>query len=211
MAAPTSDVHICNLALDRLGQGEISSIATPQNKTEDICARHYDSTRRELLRRYIFNFAKKLTTLSVDALKTPAFGFSSAYTLPNDFLRLMALGDITLDRDMDPRLFDLNEGFIYTDSGEGGALNMQYVFDAKQVNLYDPLFVRLFTLHLASNMAYKFTLKNSLITAIRKDADDVALTAAAVAGQEKPPRRVQRSKLRNVRRFGDIYRDNRFV
>src|SRR3990167_822664 len=204
MAAPTSNIHICNLALDRIGVAPITSIETPTTTTEDICARHYDSTRREMLRRFIFNFAKKYAILTADPLKTPAFGFGTAYALPNDFIRLMAIGDVTLNADTPSSLFDVAEGYIFTDSGDGedGDVNMQYVFDAQNVSKYDPLFVRLLTLQLAANMAYKFTLKPSLISGIREELADIALAAAAVAGQEKPPRRIQRSKFRDARRQG---------
>lgn len=198
--APSTAVHICNLALDRLGQRSIASIDTPTTEIETICARHYPSTRREMLRRFIFNFSKKYATLTASATKTPAFGFSHAYSHPNDFIRLLALGDITVNDDLAPGLFDLSEGYIFTSSGNGGSLYIQYVYDAKDVTKFDPLFVRLLTLHLASNMAYKFTLKNSLIREIRDDAADAALAAAAVAGQEKPPRRIERSRIITLRR-----------
>ena len=202
MANPTSDVHICNLALDRLGQREIASVLTPTTENENICNRAYDQTRRELLRRFIFNFAKKYLSLTASATKTPAFGYTYAYALPNDFVRLLTLGDITIGADTPPGLYDLSDGYIFTDAANGGTLNMTYTYDAKTVANYDPLFIRLFVLHLASAMAYKFTLKNSLIQAIRDDAADVALAAAAIAGQEKPPRRIQTSRMLTVRRSG---------
>lgn len=198
--APTTPVHICNLALDRLGQRSIASIDSPTTEVESICARHYPSTRREMLRRFIFNFAKKYSTLTASGSKTPAFGYSSAYAHPNDFIRLLALGDVTVNDDLAPGLYDLSEGYIFTSSGNGGTLNIQYIYDAKDVTKFDPLFVRLFTLHLASNMAYKFTVKNSIIREIRDDAADAALAAAAVAGQEKPPRRIERSRIITMRR-----------
>lgn len=211
MARPTSAIHICNLALDRLGQREIASIDTPTNANEEICARHYDQTRREALRRYIFNFAKKYAVLTVSATKTPAHGYTYAYALPNDFIRLLVLGDIVVGADIPPGLFDLSEGYLFTDYGDGGSVNITYVYDAVTVSAFDPLFIRLLELMLAAAMAYKFTLKNSLVQAIRDDLADVALSAAAVAGQEKPPRRIQRSNIRDARRFGYRNRDNTHV
>ena len=199
-SAPTTAVHICNLALDRLGQRSISSIDNPTTDTETICARHYPTTRREMLRRYIFTFSKKYATLTASTTKTPAFGFSHAYALPNDFIRLLALGDVTINDDLEPGLYDISEGYIFTSAADGGALNIQYVYDAKDVTKFDSLFVRLLALHLAANMAYKFTKLNSLINAIRDDAADAALAAAAVSGQEKPPRRKERSRIIAMRR-----------
>lgn len=203
MAIVTTAVGVCNLALDRLGQRSISSITSPTTEVEEICARHWDSTRLEMLRRYVFNFSKKLTLLTATTgvgLKTPAFGFTSSYALPNDFVRLLAIGDITINDDAPSALYELSEGYIFTDVADAGSLKLTYVYDASDIiSKWDPLFMRLCVLHLAANMAYKFALKNSLITAIRDDAQDVALAAAAVAGQEKPPRRKERSKLLSAR------------
>jgi hypothetical protein len=214
MAVPTSPIHICNLALDRIGQRAITSIDSPTTPEEDVCARHYDVTRRELLRRFIFNFSKKYRVLTADSTKTPAFGYDTAYLLPADFIRLMALGDVTIDGDTPANLYDVAEGYIFTDSGdaEDGGLNMLYVCDFTTVAKFDALFVKLFALQLAADMAYRFTLKPSLVQGVLAELSDVALAAAAVAGQEKPPRRIERSKWRGVRQRGNIaFRDNRYI
>ena len=208
MPKPTSPIDVCNLALDRLGQASISSIDAPKTQSEDICARHYDTTRREILRDYIFNFAKKLATLTIDATFTPDHGFVNAYKLPNDFIRLLALGDTSINFDVAPNLYDLSENRILTNQGDNGSLKISYIFDATQVNHFDTLFLKLFKLRLAANMAYKFTLKNTFIDALLKEMESVQTAAAAVAGQEKPPRRIQRSRLIEVRRYGSINRDN---
>ena len=203
MAAPTTAVDICNLALDRLGQRSISSITSPTTEVEEIYARNYDATLLEMLRRYVFNFAKKYALLTVSASKTPAFGYTSAYLLPNDFVRLLAIGDHTIGDDAQPGLFDLSEGYIFTDVASAGSLKISYIHTSTAIiSKWDPLFVRLMVLHLAAAIAFKLSLKNSLIQAIRDDAADVALSAAAVAGQEKPPRRIERSKLITARQYG---------
>ena len=211
MAAPTSNIDIANLALDRIGQAAITSVDTPTTPTEDVIARHYDATRREVLRAFVFNFAKKYATLTASGTETPAFGFGTAYAVPNDFIRLLGIGDVTLNADIPGMQYDVVNGFLYTDAGSSAGLNIYYTFDNTTVSKYDPLFVRLFTLQLAANLAYKFTLKPSLIAGILQELQDVALKAAAAAGQEKPPRRIQRSRLRDVRRSSGTYRDNRYV
>lgn len=210
MAAPTSEIHICNLALKRLGAGFITSINTPQGVSEETCALHYDQTRRFLLRKYIFNFSKKLAVLTAASDVTPAHGFATAYRFPNDFLRLLALGDISFfNGDLPPSLFELSEGCIFTDYGDDDdGLNITYVFDAKVISKYDPLFINLFKLQLANDMAYAFTLKSGVKKAIEDELEKAEIAAAAVAGQEKPPRRIQRSRFRDVRRGGGLNRDN---
>ncbi len=208
---PTTDVVICNLALSRIGQKEAAvSIESPTTSIERLCALHYDQTRRELLRRYIFNFARKLDIWTADS-KVPAFGFTTSYKLPGDFIRLMALGDIYVASGDTPGfLYDMSDGYLFCDSGDAvsGGVNVQYVFDAKNVTRFDPLFVKALRLQLAADMAYAFSLKPTLVKAINDELKPVLLEAAAVAGQEKPPRRVERSRIRDVRRAGGIFRNN---
>jgi hypothetical protein len=208
--APTTAVQICNLALARLGQKEpIESIETPSGTVEDLCALHYPVTRRRLLRGpRIYNFAKKYAQLALAVGVTPTFGFAKAYTLPNDFLRLLALGDITNADPLEGVEYDVVQNYIYTDEQSGeNALNIYYIFDQTLVTRWDALFVNLMRLELASDLAYAFTLKPSLLRDLAAELKDVRLEAGAVAGQEKPPIRVERSRFVSGRRLGGVYRD----
>ena len=211
MSTPTTPVDICNLALDRIGQAPISSIDAPTTTPEKICARHYDQLRRELLRKYVFNFSKKYALLAADAAVTPAFGYDSAYQFPTDLLRILALGNIALNADVAPGLFDVVGRYIYTDYGDSTGLKIAYIFDETQVGNWDPLFANLAALALARKVSYKFSLKPSLVSVVMLEAEEAAVAATAVAGQEKPPRRVQRSRIRDARKQGGIHRDNRFI
>lgn len=204
MAAPsiTSEIQICNMALSYLGQGEITSIESPTSKAEEICALHYSQTLKEVLRKHIFNFAKKLAVLTVDGAKTPAHGFSYAYALPNDFVRLLSLGDIVFNGDIDHQYYELSEGYIFTDYANGGSLSITYIYNCTNVTKYDPLFIKLLCLQLASNMAYAFTAKQTLISQIEDRLSQVEVAAAAVAGQEKKPRRIEKSRWDIKRRYG---------
>ena len=114
MPAPASPVDICNLALDRIGQASITSIDAPQTTQEDVMARHYDQTREEILREYIFNFSRK-TVLLTPTTTAPAIpGYPNVYALPADFLRKLTLGDRLLyGGDIPSKFFDISGGFIY--------------------------------------------------------------------------------------------------
>lgn len=209
MALVATDVDICNLALDAIGQKPITvlSAAATASLQSQVCERHYITTRRELLRRYIFNFAKKYTVLTKNAV-TPAYGYATAFDLPTDFIRLLALGETTINADTPPGLYTLSEGDIFTDHEDNtDQINMEYIKDATLVSEYDSLFVTLLAQTLAMKIVYKFTLKASLVRNLKEMLGDTEHSAAAVAGQEKPPRRIQHSKLRDRRRFGSRFRD----
>lgn len=209
MAAPaiTTEVQICNLALSQLGQSPIASIETPTTTAETVCSLHFAQTRKEVLRSHVFNFSKKLSTLTVDATKTPAFGFTYAYALPNDFVRLLALGDISLDDDIDHKEYEISDGYIFTDYEDGGTLNITYVYNCTTVTKYDALFTKLLYLQLASDVAYAFTAKPSMIRQLEDRLQQAEIKAAAVAGQEKKPRRIERSYWKR-RRLGGSRIDN---
>lgn len=217
---PSGAVDICNLALDRLGQNSISSILSPQSTNEDICARHYDQTRRKLLRKFIFNFSRKAAVLPSNLSAPTRDDFDTAYSLPADFIRLLILGDGLVDGgNLKPNNFDISGPYIYCDSATAfdpvtlvaTGLDIKYIYDAVLVPQFDPLFVDVLVLELAKSMAFKFTLKPALIKGLEEQLADANLSAAAVAGQERPPIRVQRSRIRQVRRSGGIFTDNTVI
>lgn len=208
MAAPATSVDICNLALDRLGEARIASISAPTGRADLLLSTQYDPRRQELLRRFIFNFSKKYAVLTAAPLTgegavVPAFGFARAYALPADFIRLLALGDVTVNADVESDLYDLSDGYIFTGEGEGDdsdELNAHYVYDAVTVTKFDPLFTRCLAMQLAADCAYALTKKQSVVDAVNRDLRLAEAAAAAVAGQEKPPRRIQRSNWLAARR-----------
>lgn len=210
MAAPPpgSEVDICNLALARIGEQPIAAIEGDDlPRAARIMAQHYPMTRQALLRAYVFNFSKRYTTLQCDADVTPDFGFSYAYKLPNDHLRLLGIGDVTINDDTPPDFYDISGRHLFTDEGGGEAINVYDIKDELVVGKWDPLFRKLMYLELARDVSYAFTLKPSLLTQLDEQLKDVRLQAAAVAGQEKPPRRITRSKYINDRRMGGGSRD----
>jgi hypothetical protein len=210
MAAPASDVDICNLALDKLGQREISAtgLTAPTTEIEKVCSRHYDQARRKVLRKYIFNFARKLDILEESTDVSPAYGYSAAFYVPTDCLKVLVVGDATIGGNLRGLQYEIAENYIYTSYDDAGDLNVEYVFDAENVAEFDPLFIDVLVSELAASMAYKFTLKPSLVAAIKQDLLDAQMAAAAAAGQERPPRRIQTSRIKDVRRFGSHSRDN---
>ena len=211
MSAPASAVDICNLALDRLGQRtpiSATALTAPSGEIETVCARHYDQARRELLRKNIFNFARKYDILEKSTDVSPAFGYTSAFYTPADCLRVCIVGDIVVGTNLRGKQFDIVEHYIYTSFDDDGDLNIEYIKDAQLVEEFDPLFVELLSLKLAKKMSFKFTLKPSLLQQLDAEIKDCEVAAAAIAGQERPPRRVEMSKLRDARRFGFKSNDN---
>jgi len=207
---PTTAVEICNLALARLGQTiQVTDIVTPVGKPAILCSQFYPVVRRKLLRGpRVFNFAKERAQITVDATVTPAFGFASAFRLPNDHLRFLTLGDID---EKDPRLtglYQIRGRHIFTDETDADdTLNLSYIKDVTTVGLWDALFVDLCYLELAKALAGPLTLKSSLVKDLDAELRDIRLEAGAVSGQENPPIRITRSSWIASRRMGGNFRD----
>lgn len=204
MSRAVAPVDVCNLALDYLGIAPISSIEQPETDEEKVCARWYDTTRQEVLRGFVFNFSKEFATLTQNQLVTAPSPYSVAFSLPLDCLRLLVVGDelttgIKTRYDISKRLLYLGSDTFVSSSGTS-QINIAYIKDSVIVTEFDALFVKLLAATLAQNMAYKFTLKPSVFKAIADAVEKFEVRAAAVDGQERPPRRIERSKFRNARR-----------
>lgn len=208
MARPTSEIHVVNLALALLHQAPISSITSPRVPAEDSAALIYDQVRRETLRSYIPNFARTYLKLTVSGTETPAFGYSNAFKLPNDFIRLLALGSVTINADTPESLYSISGEFIYTDhEDDTDTIKIYYIKDVETVRLWDALFIKLMRFQLAYDLGPDLGVPSKRLKDIREDLKDVKAEAAAISGQEDPPRRIERSRLLAARIRGGGNRD----
>lgn len=204
MSTATSPVAVCNLALDYLKQAPITSITTPTTPTEVICARWYDVTRRALLRKHPWNFAIKRDQLTPDVLETPTFGYAYQYNLPNDFLRLLSIGNDV--EDLEDDAYQLENGCLLmstTASSDGTTALIRYIYDCIDVAKFDSLFLAVLALELAVNMSNKFSVTASVKKDLKEDLASLSPWGMSTDGQERRPKRIQKSKfLASRRRVG---------
>ena len=196
-------VDICNKALDLVGQvADIGNIETPTTNNEQVCARWYYDTLGFLLRRYMWNFAVWGMGLPKD-LATSYYGYSDAYKLPSDFVRL-----VSIDGNKALNLIDykLAGGYLFL-NGYGDSINFEYIRLIKDVTKYDDGFKQLLTLYLAANMAFRFTNKQTVVERLYRMIEIEEAKIISIDGQEQPPRRVQYSKYKRAR-HGVIMRND---
>lgn len=198
MSAPSNETAICNLALDHLNQESIESLDDPQNKSDKLCARWYDQVRRSTLRMHTWNFAMKRTTLAVLS-DSPAFEYDNQYQLPSDYIRVVAIG-----ADNQYKNYGLEDGKLLCNAN-GAALAFRYVYDATAVEKFDPLFVEVFALQLAMRLAYPITGSNTAAKRVQEMLTSMIPIAMGVDGQERPPRRYERSRFKEARRKNGTY------
>src|SRR6267142_4690232 len=141
-----SETTICNLALGKLGEGNI--IALDEESPEArVCRLHYEETRDEVLRSHRWNFAIKREHL-VRNVTPPVFGWNFRYELPTDCLRVLDVcgWDVTKR----PGHWEVEGRFVVSNDEDADA---RYIWRVVDCNLFDALFVEALVLKLAGKIA----------------------------------------------------------
>lgn len=196
MGAPTSPVDICNMALDAIGEGaNIASIEMPENSNEILLARHYDITRKSLLRNHVWNFARAETTLA--RVTDGGLDYADSFLMPNDCLRVMKLGT---------RYWPIRDFNIYgrnilinTIGDTTNALEIRYVKDVTDVSLFDASFIQVLALQLAVNVSYAVSEKRNQVELVNSRLKQELPEAVSVNAQERKPKKINRSKWLDAR------------
>jgi hypothetical protein len=197
--AITSQTDICNLALDLLNAGTVQDTETPTTPTEELLNRWYDQSRKKILREHPWNFAIKRELLAASST-APEFGYSTAFPLPSDFVRLVALEDgnggaFTQDD------YALEDGNVLL-STDATSLRMVYIYNITNVTQFDPMFIDLLALEIALSVAYKITTSNTNVERLASLHKQRGALARAIDGQERPPVRRERSRSITARQMG---------
>lgn len=200
MAYVTSAVGICNLALDTLKQESIANVESPVSLTESVCARWYDNTRKELLRSHPWSFARKRAVLSRNS-SSIASEFPDAYLLPNDFVRILFVGDDVYNQ---PE-YSIEDGQILLDNGGASDLRLSYVYNVTNVLKMDSLFIDVLAMELAVKIAPALVgLKPSVQSMLVSERNRLMQQARSVNGQENPVKVIHKSGLLTAREYGRV-------
>ncbi|MEI8127983.1 MAG: hypothetical protein WCG95_00065 [bacterium] len=136
-----TDVEICNLALDNIGTKNIVSRDSTE-KPAKLCDRWYDVARRSVLKDLNASFSIKRATLATVSGFTPVYGYPNAFTLPDDCLKILNIGD-----PMQVERYQIEGNYLYCDYET--SVNVRYIYDCEDVSLYDDEFIELIALKLA--------------------------------------------------------------
>lgn len=195
MSRPSSDVAICNLALDQLKESSITIISTPVTKVEELCARWYDLIRQSVLTSYNWNFA--LLSAAISRGGTPTISdYPDYYAFPNNYLKLRAIGDP--QRPLSQETYEIQGNYLLYNGGGEATLDIWYTKDETTVSLYPALFIKLLSEELALVLGKKLTARPSILAEIRKDREETRRLARSADGQIRPPSRYESSKIVNA-------------
>lgn len=169
----TSMVSICNRALSKIGD-EITILSTDDaSKPARYCKMLYPETRDMVLRSYPWRFALRRYQLAPSAVKPP-FGFSSAFVLPVECLRVW--------RSENDMPYQVEGNRVLADADVFRFIGIARVEDT---TLFDPMFVEALALKLAEELAVPLAASNTLKENLAKEYRDfvqAAKTASAMEG-----------------------------
>lgn len=146
MAKINTDISICAAALQLIGADEITSFYD-ETREARLCASLYDTLKQDTLQSHPWGFSVRQEQLN-QLVKTPLYGFSYAYSLPTDFLRLIG-------KDNPSYKHQLFENRLYT--------NLETVYAKIQYDVSERYFPSYFVLLL------QFKLAGMLASAVLED------------------------------------------
>lgn len=163
--------EICNRALNFLGQEPIVDIDS--DGPQEVSLRNaYDFALEDSLRSHTWNFAYKRASLArLDA--APTYGYSYAYQLPSDFLKL---------RDTDDTLGHEIEGDQILSNNE--SMKIRYIARVTDTEKFDSSFANFLAVRLARELAYNITGESSVIEKIDALYKEAKREAKKNDGQE---------------------------
>jgi hypothetical protein len=195
MGRPTSDVAICNLALDLIKEAPITTLSSPTDKTSALCGRWFPIERESTLSAYNWNFALK--SRAIQRGGTPEVSdYPDYYPFPNDYLKLRAILDPEIP--LAQRRYEIQGKNLFYDNGGEASLDIWYTKDETDVSLYPGLFINLLAHRLALRLGKKLTGKASIMNEIRTDLKELLMQARGADGQIRPPTRYESSRIVNA-------------
>ena len=145
-----TDVQICNLALARLGDARITTLADATAQAQ-YCSLFYTQTVAELQAEFDWQFCREQQNLSGGT--SPITGYSVKYSLPSDFIHALRVNGI-----------DASENFgtweiIGTDlhTNFSGSISLDYISNITDETMYPAIFTELLAVKLAGVLAMPLT------------------------------------------------------
>ena len=147
-----SVVDICNGSLNQLGATTILSL-TEDSKNARLCNSRFTQVRDAVFRSHPWNCLQKRVELAADT-DAPAWGFSFAYTLPADCLRLLRILDYDSNYKVEGRKILSNTS----------SMKILYIGRITDPNEYDESLRETLSAALGADIAFAVTSNNQTAT-----------------------------------------------
>lgn len=205
MASAPSETSIANGALTLLGERRINSL-DDKVKAAGILKDRFAEVRDEVLRSHSWNFATKRASLAADS-EAPVWGYDHQYTLPNDCLRILQVGN--------QNSYEYQRGSSEQYRVEGrkivtnidAPLLLEYTRSVTDPMEMDVMFRQVFSAALAKDIAEALTGSAEKVDDMERLFQMKLRSAKATDGQEPSPRRIESSEFLNAREESWLGRD----
>jgi hypothetical protein len=145
-----TDVQICNLALARLGDARITTLADATAQAQ-YCTLFYTQTVAELQAEFDWQFCRKQVNLTSGTV--PLTGYSIQYALPTDFIRAIRLGNIDASENFGT--WEIVGTNLHTNLTSPVALD--YIANITTTTSFPAIFTELLSIKLAAVLAMPLT------------------------------------------------------
>lgn len=187
----TSEVHICRLALLKIGITQLPTSLTETSKAAIACNELYAQTRDALLADFPWPFATRRAVLAALTGVTRT-NWAYAYNLPNDCI---AMRKILIDGNPTPTAAERVPHSIETnDAGDGSILltnqpaaEISYTRRMTNVQNFPPLFANALVWRMASELAMPMAVKRDIAMDALKGYELALADAGAAALNEEQP------------------------
>ena len=197
-----SNVSICNLALQKLGQSRIVSL-DEDNSNARHCNVCFEPLRDRELRAAMWNFSIKRATLAAHAT-APDFTYSYAFPLPTDALRIILPARLGLDWKIES-----HEGSPAILTNDGSSLEIRYVAKITDPTKFDALFVEMLACKIAWHLCEVITQSNTKKQALNAEYTELKREAKRINAFERIPEEEPQDSWVAARQQGSIYQTDR--
>jgi hypothetical protein len=192
-----AQVDICNLALVKLGQPRILSIADTSKQAQALLA-VWDTLRDAELRKRRWSFSVKRANLTAD-VAVPVHGYGLAYSLPADCLRVLTISNYDIGPDMSDYSgrsygpYAIEGRKIVTDASVlevSGTLNLRYIARVEDSEQWDAGFCEAFANKIAMEVCETVTGSTSKQQMLQQGYMMAVAEAKRANAIEQPPQRI---------------------
>lgn len=195
--AVASETDIANRALSKLGDARITDISQTNTKAARAMNHRFQFIRDQVLAAYPWRFAMKRTTLAALS-SAPEWGYAYQYALPADCLRLVTLGDISVNVETLGVMYRVGSDYTGSDApfeivGENiqtdiaAPLKVEYVQQIADTGKFPDVFVEALASRLAYDACEELTQSNSKKNAAKEDEVMAIREARRVDALQRPP------------------------
>lgn len=188
MPIQSSDVDICNVAISALGGSRIQALGQATNEGL-LCNVYFPFLRDTLLADHKWNFARTRVKDQAALTEAPKFGWTYAYQLPANCLRVLDLSD-------EDEEWIVEQDKIFTDCTP---LSFMYIFRQTDVSKWSPGFALAMAKGMEALLAIPLTERRERQRDAWSDFQQVYSLAKGPDGQEGFPEALRVLTLEEVR------------